>query len=111
MAPKKFVLPRINDGADALPPMKKPRWAAKQRPEGMSNAAWAADIHRWAVVNQDRRKREAAVKMKKAAAAAAALGPLHCPTSSGVRKCLISNEPVAFFSDDFPRGARVHAAV
>jgi hypothetical protein len=69
MPPRKFVLPRSNNG-DALPPTtKKSRRAAKQRPEGMSNTDWAADVQRRVVVNQDRYKREAAVRMKKAAAA------------------------------------------
>jgi hypothetical protein len=69
---RKFVLPRNNDGEGGLPPaMKKPR-AGKQRPEGMSNTAWAADVARLAVVNQERCRREATTKMKKAAAATAA---------------------------------------
>jgi hypothetical protein len=59
--------------------MKKPR-AGKKRPEGMSNTDWAADVQRRAMVNQDRRAREAASRMKKAdVAAAAAYGPPHCP--------------------------------
>jgi hypothetical protein len=108
MPPKKFVLPRINDGADALPPMKKTRQQTKQRPEGMSNVAWAVDIQRQAVVNQDRRKWEAAAKMKKAAVMVAASLPWHIRES---RKRLISDELVAFISDDFPRRARVHIVV
>jgi hypothetical protein len=85
MPPKKFILPRIHDGADALPPTKKPWRPTKQWLEGMSNAAWAADIQRRAVVNQDRCKQKAAAKMKKAATAAA-LCPPHCPASSGVKE-------------------------
>jgi hypothetical protein len=58
---------------------KKPR-AGKQRPEGMSNTDWAADVARQAIVNQDRHKREAAARLKKAAlATASAYGPPHCP--------------------------------
>jgi hypothetical protein len=65
MPARKFILPRSNDGANALSPMtKKPRRAAKQRPEGMSNADWVTDIQWQAVVNQDRRKREAASEYK-----------------------------------------------
>jgi hypothetical protein len=44
MPPKKFILPRSNNGADALPPTKKSQRATKQRPEGASNADWAVDI-------------------------------------------------------------------
>jgi hypothetical protein len=45
MPARKFILPRCNDGVDALlPMMKKPRRVAKQRPEGMSNADWVTDI-------------------------------------------------------------------
>jgi hypothetical protein len=62
MPPRKFVLPRNNDGEGLLPVTKKP-WAGKQRPEGMSNTEWAADFAQRAVVNQDRRKREATAKM------------------------------------------------
>jgi hypothetical protein len=62
MPPRKFVLPRSDDG-DGLPPAaKKPR-AGKQWPEGMSNTAWAADVARRAIVNQDQSKREAAVRL------------------------------------------------
>jgi hypothetical protein len=71
MPPRKFVLPRNNNGEGLPPATKKPR-AGKQRLEGMSNTAWAADVARRAVVNQDWRRREATTKMKKAAAAAAA---------------------------------------
>jgi hypothetical protein len=79
MPPRKFFLPRSNDG-DALPPTtKKPR-AGKKRPEEMSNTDWAADFQRRARVNQDRWAQEAEARMKKAAAAAAvAYGPPHCP--------------------------------
>jgi hypothetical protein len=85
MPPRKFVLPRTNDG-DTLPPtIKKPR-AGKKRPEGMSNTDWAADVQHRVVVNKDRRAREAAAKMKKAAAAAAAAyGPPHCPGVFGTQ--------------------------
>jgi hypothetical protein len=79
MPPRKFILPRSNDG-DALPSTTKKPLAGKQRPEGISNMTWAAAIARWAAVNQDQRKREAAARLKKAAAAtAAAYGPPHCP--------------------------------
>jgi hypothetical protein len=62
MPPRKFILPRSNDG-DGLPPTaKKPR-AGKQRPEGMSNMAWAADVAQRAIVNQDRSKREEAARL------------------------------------------------
>jgi hypothetical protein len=43
MLPKKFVLPRSNEGLDLLPPAKKPR-QMKQRPDGITNVEWAADI-------------------------------------------------------------------
>jgi hypothetical protein len=43
MPPRKFILPRNNDGEGLLAAMKKPR-AGKQRPEGMSNTAWAVDV-------------------------------------------------------------------
>jgi hypothetical protein len=79
MPPRKFVLPRNNDGEGLPPVTKKPR-AAKQHPEGMSNTAWAADVARRVVVNHDRCKWEAGAKMKKAAVtAAASYGPPHCP--------------------------------
>jgi hypothetical protein len=53
----------------------------------MSNTDWAADVQRRAVVNQDRRKREVAARMKKGAAAvaAAAYGPPHCPGLIGTQ--------------------------
>jgi hypothetical protein len=51
MPPRKFILPRNNDVEGGLPPTtKKPR-AGKQRPVGMSNTEWAADVTRRAVVN------------------------------------------------------------
>jgi hypothetical protein len=80
MPPRKFILPRNNDVEGGLPPTtKKPR-AGKQRPMGMSNTEWAADVTRRAVVNQDRCRREATAKMKKAAATAvASYGSPHCP--------------------------------
>jgi hypothetical protein len=112
MPPKKFILPRINNSFDALPPTKKPRRQMKQRTNGMSNAAWAADIQRRAVVNEDRRKREAAAKMNKAAVVAAALNPPHCPGVFGSQESvssLTSLSPSSY--GDFPRRAQVHAAV
>jgi hypothetical protein len=81
MPPKKFVLPRNNDGEGLPPATKKPR-AGKQRPEGMSNTAWAADIARRGIVNQDRRRRVVMAKLKKAVAAAS-YGSPHCPCIFG----------------------------
>jgi hypothetical protein len=79
MPPGKFVLPRNNDGEGLPPAVKKPR-VGKQWPKGISNTAWAADVARRAVVNQDWRRREATAKMKKSAASvAASYGSYHCP--------------------------------
>jgi hypothetical protein len=83
--------------------MKKTWRPMKQWLEGMSNAAWAADIQWRAVVNQDRRKRKAATKMKKAAAVAALYPPLSRRLRES-RKRVVSDELVAFFPGDFPRG-------
>jgi hypothetical protein len=38
----------------------------KQRPEGWTNAQWAADVQRWAVLNVDQCKRETVAKVRKA---------------------------------------------
>jgi hypothetical protein len=72
---KNVVLPWSTDGPD-VPPPKKPR-QTKQRPEGWTNAQWATNVQRRAILNIDRRKWEAMVKAKKALSTPGA--PPHYP--------------------------------
>jgi hypothetical protein len=69
----------------------------------MSNTAWTADVARRAIVNLDRRRREATAKMKKAAAAAAkSYGSPYCPGVFGTQGSVSSltslspSSPAAF---------------
>jgi hypothetical protein len=59
---------RIAD--DGTPKGRKPR-APKERPLGMTNAAWAADVERRQAETRDRAKREKKLAAKRAAAAVA----------------------------------------
>jgi hypothetical protein len=59
---------RIADGA---PKARKLR-APKERPPGMTNAAWAADVERRQAKTRGRAEREKKLAAKRAAAAAAA---------------------------------------
>jgi hypothetical protein len=60
---------RIAD--DGAPKARKPR-ASKERPSGMTNAAWAADVERRQAETRGRAEREKKFAAKRAAAAAAA---------------------------------------
>jgi hypothetical protein len=57
---------RIAD--DGAPKARKPR-APKERPPGMTNAAWAADVERWQTKTRGRAEREKKLAAKRAAAA------------------------------------------
>jgi hypothetical protein len=57
---------RIAD--DGAPKARKPR-DPKERPLGMTNSAWAADVDRWQTKTRGRTKREKKLAAKRAAAA------------------------------------------
>jgi hypothetical protein len=56
------------DRDDGAPKARKPR-APKERPPGMTNAAWAADVERRHNETRDRAEREKKLAVKRAAAA------------------------------------------
>jgi hypothetical protein len=60
-------LKRIAD--DGAPKARKPR-APKERPAGMTNTAWAADVERWQTKTRGRAEREKMLEAKRAAATA-----------------------------------------